>query len=178
MEGSRTRWFHSFPAVGHRSAQDWLVAAFQPAGQLRRFVGCFSLIASFRETYQRPFSSSKQHIRSLKIFPGSVGCSSSVRDHWGIETQMRKGQGREAGGCRGSQPYRAAALPPAFAGGFPHGTPLRKTPGYLDSRMHLQWGHGSCRESRSRRAHSCQKKMHLEALLFLFLFFTRRLKKN
>lgn len=59
MKGSRTRWFHSFPAVGHCSAQDRLVAVFQLTSCLRRLVGYFSSIAFFLETYQRPFSSSK-----------------------------------------------------------------------------------------------------------------------
>lgn len=171
-EGSGTRWFHSFPAVGHRSAQDQLVAASQLAGQLRRLVGCFSLIASFRETYQRLFSSSKQHNQSLKIFPGRAGCSSGVRHRWGAETQMREGQEREAGGRRGSQPYRAAALPLASAGGFPRGTPLRETPGYLQPpacavrARELWW------EREQENVLMPEKHMHLE--VFLFLFFSHK----
>lgn len=94
-EGSRTRWFHSLPVVGHRSVQGWLGAAFQTDSQFRRFVGCFSLITSFREIYQRPFSSSKQHIQSLETFPGIAGCSSSVGDHRGVKTQMCEGQEQE-----------------------------------------------------------------------------------
>lgn len=46
-EGRGTRWSHSFPAVSHCFVQVQPVAAFQPAGQLRRLVDCFSLIASF-----------------------------------------------------------------------------------------------------------------------------------
>lgn len=91
-EGRGTRWSHSFPAVSHCFVQVQPVAAFQPAGQLRRLVDCFSLIASFWETYHRPFSSSKQKTQSLKIFPS---CSSSVRVHRGVETQMREGQEQE-----------------------------------------------------------------------------------
>lgn len=179
MEGSRTRWFHSFPAVSHRSVQDWLVATFQPAGRLRRLVGCFSLIVSFRETYQRPFSSSKQHTRSLKIFPGGAGCSSSnVRDRWSVEMKMHEGQEQEADSRLGSQPYRAAALLLAFSEGFLCGTVLHKTAGYLDSHMHLPWGHRSCHGKGSRGVHWCQKEIALGHFPFSSSFFHAKVKKK
>lgn len=176
-EGSRTKWFHSFPAVSHGSVQDRLVAAFQPASRLRRLVGCFSLIVSFWETYQRPFSSSKPHVRLLKIFPGSAGCSSSVKGGWDVETQMHKGQEQEGDDRWGLGPYRAVVLSlpllvafsmVAFsmvAFGIVH---LSATPGYLGSHVHLWWGRGSCRGNQSRRGHWCQKKCSWRLSFFFF----------